>query len=120
MKLDNLRIDELISLFASLSEQQYPLTLNDERRKAAKLIKKRDEIKKELRRRGIAAHLELTKLFTHPNIQVRVNAATSSLGVAREPALDVLRQITKEDFGPFRLDAGMTIALVEDGTVTPT
>lgn len=119
MKLDNLTIDELISLFASLSEQQYPLTLNDEVRKSTLLIKKRYEIDRELRKRGIAARLELTKLFMHPNIQVRVNAAKSSLGVAREPALNVLRQITKEDFGPFRLDAGMTIALVEDGTVTP-
>jgi hypothetical protein len=120
MKLDNLTIDELISLFASLSEQQYPLTLNDEGGKATHLIKKRDEINKELRKRGIAARLELTKLFTHPNIQVRVNAATSSLGVARESALDVLRQIIKEDFGPFRLDAGMTIALIEEGIVNPT
>ncbi|HEV2652010.1 MAG TPA: DUF2019 domain-containing protein [Rhizomicrobium sp.] len=120
MKLDNLTIDELISLFASLSEQQYPLTLNDEVRKSTLLIKKRYEIDRELRKRGIAARLELTKLFIHPNVQVRVNAAKSSLGVAREPALNVLRQITKEDFGPFRLDAGMTIALVEDGTVTPT
>jgi len=47
-------------------------------------------------------------------------AARHSMGVAREPALNVLRQITKEDFGPFRLDAGMTVALVEDGTITPT
>jgi len=120
MKLDNLTIDELISLFASLSEQKYPLTLNDEVRKSTLLIKKRYEIDRELRKRGIAARLELTKLFIHPNVQVRVNAAKSSLGVARESALNVLRQITKEDFGPFRLDAGMTIALVEDGTVTPT
>ncbi|GGF45852.1 hypothetical protein GCM10011611_60370 [Aliidongia dinghuensis] len=120
MKLDTLTVDELISLFVSFSEQQYPLTLNDEGGKAKQIIKKRNEIDKELRRRGIAARLELTKLFTHPNTQVRINAATTSLGVAREPALGVLRQIIKEDFGPFRLDARMTIALIEDGTVNPT
>jgi hypothetical protein len=49
-----------------------------------------------------------------------MNAAKWSVGIARESALSVLRQITKEDFGAFRLSAGMTVALVEDGTVTPT
>ncbi|MDB5360451.1 MAG: hypothetical protein JWO51_1748 [Rhodospirillales bacterium] len=120
MKLDKLTIEELIVSFVSLSEQQYPLTLNDEVKAANRLVERQDEIGKELRRRGVEARLELTKLFTHQNIQVRMNAATRSLGVAREPALNVLRQIMKEDFGAFRLDAGMTVALVEDGTITPT
>jgi hypothetical protein len=120
MKLDKLTADELVSLFASLGEQRYPLTLNDEIKLANRLIRQQNEITKELRRRGIEARLELTKLFNHPNIQVRMNAAKWSIGVAREPALNVLRQITKEDFGAFRLSAGMTVALVEDGTITPT
>lgn len=71
-------------------------------------------------RHGADARLELTKLFSHPNIQVRTNAAKRSLGIARESALNVLRQIMAEDFGPFRLHAGMTVALVEDGTIAPT
>ncbi|GGF01301.1 hypothetical protein GCM10011611_03560 [Aliidongia dinghuensis] len=120
MKLDKMTVDELVSLFASLGERQYPLTLNDEVKSANHLIRQQNEISKELRRRGIAARLELTKLFNHPNIQVRMNAAKWSIGIAREPALNVLRQITKEDFGAFRLSAGMTVALVEDGTINPT
>ena len=120
MKLETLTTDELLSLFVSLSEQQCPLTFNGEVKKINRLFFKIENIDRELRRRGTSARLELTKLFNHPNIQVRRNAATRSLGVTREAALDVLRQIVKEDFGPFRLDAGMTIALVEDGTVTPT
>ena len=120
MKLDKLTLDELISLFVSLSEQQYPLTLNDEVKLGSRLVKRQDEIGKELRQRGIEARLELTKLFDHPNIQVRMNAAKRSLGIAREPALNALRKIVKEDFGAFRLSAGMTVALVEDGTITPT
>jgi hypothetical protein len=120
MKLDKLTVDELVSLFASLGEQQYPFTLNDEVKPANRLIIQQNEIDKELRRRGAEARLQLTKLFTHPNIQVRMNAAKWSVGIARESALSVLRQITKEDFGAFRLSAGMTVALVADGTVTPT
>lgn len=120
MRPDNLTTDELITLFVSLSERQYPLTLNDEVKLATLLVRQQDEIGKELRRRGVEARLELTKLFDHPNIQVRMNAAKRSLGIARDPALNVLRQITKEDFGAFRLSAGMTIALVEDGTINPT
>ena len=120
MKLNNLTINELVARFVSLSERQYPLLLNDEIKKYNRLFDKQTEIDKELRRRGIEARLELTKLFNHPNIQVRMNAARHSMGVAREPALNVLRQITQEDFGPFRLHAGMAVALIEDGTVTPT
>ena len=120
MNLGKLTVDELVSFFASLSEQQYPLTLNDEVKSATRLIRQQNEISKELRRRGIEARLELTKLFDHPNIQVRMNATKWSIGVARESALKVLRQITKEDLGAFRLSAGMTVALVEDGTITPT
>ena len=120
MKLDKLTTNELVARFASLSEQQYPLILTDEIKKYNRLVDKQAEIDKELRRRGIAARLELTKLFNHPNIQVRLIAARHSIGVAREPALNMLRQIMKEDFGPFRLSAGMTVALVEDGTINPT
>ncbi len=120
MKIDNLANEKLIALFASSSEQQYNMIIDDDIKKYNLLVEKQDEIVKELRKRGLEARLELTKLFNHPNIQVRLNAARRSIGVAREPALNVLRQIMKEDFGPFRLDAGMTVALVEDGTVTPT
>lgn len=119
MKLDSLSIDELVRHFVLLSEQQYPFTLNDEGPKATGLIMRRSKINQELQRRGVAARMELTRLFTHPNIQVRLNAAKSSLGVTREAALHVLRQVAREDLGPFRLDARMTIALVEDGTVIP-
>jgi hypothetical protein len=38
MKLDKLTVDELVSLFASLGEQQYPFTLNDEVKPANRLI----------------------------------------------------------------------------------
>lgn len=120
MTLDKLTTGELIANFTSLSERQYPLLLNDETAKYNLLVRKQVEIDKELRSRGTEARLELTKLFDHPNIQVRLIAARHSIGVAREPALNVLRQIMKEDFGPFRLSAGMTVALVEDGTITPT
>ena len=120
MKIDKLTTNELIDHFELLSEQQYSLVLDDDIKKYNLLVDKQTEIDKELRRRGVEARLELTKLFNHPNIQVRLMAARHSMGVAREPALNVLRQIMKEDFGPFRLDAGMTVALVEDGTITPT
>ena len=120
MILEELTIDELIARFILIGEKQYPLTLRGEVKKYNLLVENEGKINKELRRRGIEARLELVKLFIHPNIQVRMNAARRSLGIAREPALNVLRQITKEDFGPFRLDAGMAIALVEDGTVNPT
>jgi hypothetical protein len=81
MKLDDLTTDELVARFALLSEQQYPLMLNDDVTKFNRLFDKQTEIDRELRKRGIEARLELTKLFTHPNIQVRrvpLNAASES------------------------------------------
>lgn len=117
--LDRMTIDELLARFVTISRQQYPLTLNDNFNGYNALFRKLTAIDNELRRRGIEARLALTRLFDHPNIQVRLNAAEHSLAVARQSSLAVLRQITKEDIGPFRLAAGMTVALVEDGTIVP-
>ncbi|GGF22956.1 hypothetical protein GCM10011611_31330 [Aliidongia dinghuensis] len=120
MKLDNLTIDELVVQFASLCEQQYPSMLNDEIKEYNRIFDKQSEIDKELRRRGLQARLALTKLFDHPHIQVRLIAAQCCLGVAREPALAVLRQIVKDEVvGPLHLSAGMSIALLEEGITHP-
>lgn len=116
---DTTTIDELLARFVTISEQQYPLTLNDDFKNYNALFDKLTAIDRELRHRGIDARLALTRLFDHPNIQVRLNAAKRSLAVARQSSLVVLRQIIKEDIGPFRLAAGMTVALVEDGTIVP-
>jgi hypothetical protein len=44
----------------------------------------------ELRARGLAARLALLRLFDHPNMQVRLQAAKWSLGVAPDAARQVI------------------------------
>lgn len=69
-----------------------------------------EEVDKELRRRGPEATLALVQLFDHPNMQVRLQAAKWSLGVAPEAARQVIESISESNWFPQAGDAGMTLS----------
>jgi hypothetical protein len=63
-----------------------------------------DDVDQELRRRGLKARLALLKLFDHSNMQVRLEAAKCSLGVAPEANQfdSLMDSITCRAEGPIR------------------
>jgi hypothetical protein len=73
----------------------------------------------ELRARGLAARRALLRLFDHPNMQVRLQAAKWSLGVAPEAARQVIEEIKKSQWFPYALDAGMTLRNLASGVFKP-
>ena len=61
----------------------------------------------------------LQRLYNHPNIQVRLKAATRTLAAAPLAARAVLQTIYESKLYPQAGDAGMTLRALDDGTFKP-
>lgn len=73
----------------------------------------------ELRVRGLAARRALLRLFDHPNMQVRLQAAKWSLGVAPDAARQVIESISESNWFPQAGEAGMTLSNLHSGILKP-
>ena len=73
----------------------------------------------ELRRRGTEARQALGRLYSHPDVHVRLQAATWSLAVLPDEARRVLQKIYDSKFYPQAGDAGMTLSALDKGTFKP-
>jgi hypothetical protein len=109
-------IDQLLERFVSMCLAQDKALDDDDIAAYNRLYQHTRAISDELKRRGPEARLSLTKLYTHPNPQVRYKAATGSYGVAPEAARAILQAIKDSKLPPQYLDAGMTLAALDDGT----
>jgi hypothetical protein len=78
-----------------------------------------NDVDQELRRRGLQARLALLRLFDHPNMQVRLQAAKWSLGVAPEAARQVIESISESNWFPQAGIAGMTLSNLDSGVFKP-
>jgi hypothetical protein len=83
------------------------------------LYRQMDATEKELRGRGREARLALLRLYDHPNMQVRLNAAKRTLGVAPEAARKVIQEIYDSKWYPQAGDAGMTLSNLDRGVFKP-
>ena len=92
---------------------------DDEYSRFNRLYKEMASIDQELRRRGNSARLALQKLFDHPNIQVRLQAATECLAVLPAASLEVIKAIAASSIFPQAGDAGMTLVMLERGDFKP-
>lgn len=109
-------IEQLVDRFAENGVAQSKAEIRGQISKYNRLFGEMAQISDELRARGVEARLGLRKLYAHPNIHVRLQAAKCSYGAAPSEARKVLEQI--RDFGPFPAagDAGMSISALDDGT----
>ncbi|MGP0057847.1 MAG: DUF2019 domain-containing protein [Beijerinckiaceae bacterium] len=118
-KLDRLTIDQLVDRFAEIGGAQDEALFNDQYAKFNRLFDKMKAVDDELRRRGRDARLALQKLYGHPNLQVRLQAAKWTLGVAPVEARRVIQQIYDWKLYPQAGDAGMCLSNLDDGTFKP-
>jgi hypothetical protein len=68
---------------------------------------------------GCKLRLALLRLFDHPNMQVRLQAAKWSLGVAPEAARQVIESISESSWFPQAGEAGMTLSNLDSGIFKP-
>lgn len=119
VKLQELTIDELVKRFAELGIAQDNAELYGEIPKYNRLFKEMEAVDQELRARGRVARLALLRLFNHSNMQVRVQAAIDSLGVAPESARKVLEAIRASKWQPQAMAAGMILRGLDSGQYKP-
>ena len=117
VKLEDMTIDELVERFAEIGIAQDQAELMGEIGKFNSLYRQMDATEKELRRRGQAARLALLRLYEHPNMQVRLNAAKRTLGVAPKSARKVIQAIYDSKWYPQAGDAGMTLSKSGQGGI---
>jgi len=90
VRLKGLSVDQLVDCFADIGIAQDEALLYDEHAKFRHLYSQMEEVDKELRARGTEARRALARLFDHPNMQVKLQAAKWSLGVLPKDARRVI------------------------------
>ncbi len=117
--LDKMTVDQLVERFAEIGVPQYEADDRHDRAAYNKPYSEMDEVDQELRARGPDARRQLLRLYDHPNLQVRLKAATRTLGVAPDAARRLLQEIAASKWPPQYLDAGMTLSNLDNGTFKP-
>lgn len=110
---------ELVALFTTYSIDQDTALLRNEISKVNKLYWKITAVKDGLKSRPGDGRRALIPLFDHPNPQVQVKAAKATLALVPVAARQVLESLETCN-GPQRLEAGLTLEFLDDGTFKPT
>lgn len=120
VSLQSISTAELVERFAALALAQYQAELQSNIAKQNKLIKQGWAIVDELKSRPGDQRSALLRLYEHPNVQVRLNAARLTLGVAPTAAREVIQTIADSKKYPQAMDAGMCLWTIEQGIFKPT
>jgi hypothetical protein len=118
--LKDISTPELVQLFAENCVEQDKAIFNEEVSKFKKIFSVMFQIDEELRERGCEARLALTELYGHPNLQVKLQAARVTLGVAPTEARQVIEAISKTGWMPQAADAKGTLRNLDSGFLKPT
>jgi len=118
--MPSMGIDGMMALFEQACMEQYDTYVDDDLIKYNINYNIMIAVNDELKARGVPARLSLLRFFDHPNLQVRVQAATLSYRVAPEAARRCLEDIAKARFPDQSLAAGMTLRAIDNGTATLT
>ncbi len=119
VKLEELTIDELLERFAEIGVAQDKAELMGEISKYNSLYRQMDDVDQELRKRGTSARLALLRLYSHPNIQVRLKAAIRTLAIAPDAARSALQGIKETHSYPQAADASLFLRDFDNGSYKP-
>jgi len=119
IELSKLSVDGLVDRFAAIAVEQGEALEHDKKAKFRTLFDQMREVDQELRSRGREARLALLRLYDYPNMQVRLKAATYTLGVAPVAARNLIQAIADSGWPPQALEAGMRIFNLDNGVFKP-
>jgi hypothetical protein len=117
--IEKLTIVQLVGRFSEIALAMDKALLYNKYDEYNNLYDELDIVDNELCSRGEQARLALTRLYQHPNRQVRLKAAKRTLAVAPVAARNVLESIVAEKWHPQALDAGVTLSKLDDGSFKP-
>jgi len=99
-ELSAMRVDELVDRFAEIALAQDKAIEEVDNSRYRKLYAQMEAVDQELRSRGREARLALMRLYDYPNMQVRLQAATYTLGVAPGAARNLIQAIADSGWPP--------------------
>jgi len=115
----SMSVDELVNRFIEICLAQDKALIANEIAKFNRHYDRMVEVRDELKSRPGDQRSSLLKLFDHPNMQVQLVAAKSTLAVAPEAARRKLEEIAGSGWFPQAGDAGMSIRNLDHGVFKP-
>ncbi len=112
-------VDQLVDRFVAIALEQDKALFHDEIAKFNKLYDLMEEIRSELKSRPGDQRAALLPLYTHPNIQVRLKAALSTMEVAPGAAREVFQKIADSHRYPQAADALAAIWRLDGRPLVP-
>jgi hypothetical protein len=113
-------VADLVAQFTKVSLEEFEAELESDIRKQNVCVREAMAIAEELKRRPGDQRSALMSLYTHPNVQVQLNAARLSLAVAPAAAREVISAISESKKYPQAGDAGMCLWTLDQGIFVPT
>jgi hypothetical protein len=118
VSIQKMSTDELVDQFVASCLGQFQAELESDIKKQNKFITYWMAIAAELKSRPGDQRSALVKLYDHPNVQVRLNAARLTLAVA-PAARQVVEAVAASRKYPQAGDAGMCLWALEQGIFKP-
>jgi hypothetical protein len=119
VKLSALTTAELVQRFTELAAQHGDAIYHCETARANRIYPKIQAVADELKFRQGDQRAELLRLYDHPNIFVRLKAAKATLAVEPLVARDAIQKIADSKERPAAFEAGMSLAMLDEGIYTP-
>jgi hypothetical protein len=117
--LSTLSVSELVQEFVALGIEQYKAVWDGDTERYNPLFYQMQSVKAELKSRPGDERRALGKLYNHPNIQVRLMAARSTLALAPIEARRIIESIANSNDRPYAGDAGMCLWALDKGIFKP-
>jgi hypothetical protein len=118
--LDKMSSADLVELFAQIGVAQDEADLGGEIAKYNRLFRRMMDVANELKSREGDQRAALVRLFSHPNMQVRLQTAKETMAVAPVEARKQLEDIAASKWFPQAGDAGMSLWNLDNGVFKPT
>ena len=118
--LASLSTDDLVQQFADACVGQDKAIMSERLATFKKFHAQMKTADQELRRRGRDARLALLTLYDHPNMQVRLQAATFTVALAPDAARQLLHAIARSNWMPQAADARGALRNLDEGVFKPT
>jgi len=117
--LGQLTVDELVDRFTSVGIEEDKAEKKSDQKRRNDLCLQLFAIVKELKGRPGDQRRALIPLCSHPNMEVRLQAAKCTLAVAPATARRVIEEIAGSNWFPQAGDAGMCISNLDRGVFVP-
>jgi hypothetical protein len=112
-------ISELVGRFAEIGVAQDRALLDDSVARFNQLYREKVKVRDALRAMPGDQRRALTVLYDHPNFQVRLNAAKSTLAIEPVAARRLIEAIAAARIPHQSLEAGMTLYNLDKGVFVP-